>query len=237
MANKKISQLTAAAPLTGTEILPIVQGGNTVQATAQDIADLGGGGITIPVVSTYPVTTSGLAGTLFWYKGNLWHYMTQDEIDSAFWTGLVSVGFPAPVMKNFNINILTDLTGVIRADVDGFFPTAITNGGNLTHTVIDTLGYGNPTRLRYFACNPGFGEATLVASIKNAQLLNNLFDIGTERAVDIRNAQLSATALNNFFTDLPSTSLVCTLDVRGNPGSATCNPTIATAKGYTVVTS
>ena len=43
MANKKISQLTAAAALTGTEILPIVQGGVTVQTTAQDIADLGGG--------------------------------------------------------------------------------------------------------------------------------------------------------------------------------------------------
>jgi hypothetical protein len=44
MANKKISQLTAAAALTGTELLPIVQGGVTVQTTAQDIADLGGGG-------------------------------------------------------------------------------------------------------------------------------------------------------------------------------------------------
>jgi hypothetical protein len=43
MANKKISQLTAAAALTGTEIVPIVQGGVTVQTTAQDVADLGGG--------------------------------------------------------------------------------------------------------------------------------------------------------------------------------------------------
>ena len=42
MANKKISQLTVAATLTGTESLPIVQGGITVQTTAQDVADLGG---------------------------------------------------------------------------------------------------------------------------------------------------------------------------------------------------
>ena len=40
MANKKISQLTAAAALTGTEIVPIVQSGITVSTTAQDIADL-----------------------------------------------------------------------------------------------------------------------------------------------------------------------------------------------------
>lgn len=45
MANKKISQLTGAStPLTGTEELAIVQGGQTVKATAQDVADLGGGG-------------------------------------------------------------------------------------------------------------------------------------------------------------------------------------------------
>lgn len=43
MANKKISQLTGAStPLTGTEELAIVQGGQTLKATAQDIADLGG---------------------------------------------------------------------------------------------------------------------------------------------------------------------------------------------------
>ena len=45
MANKKISELTAAStPLSGTEVLPIVQGGSTVKATVQDVADLAGGG-------------------------------------------------------------------------------------------------------------------------------------------------------------------------------------------------
>jgi hypothetical protein len=44
MANIKISQLSAAATLTGTEEVPVVQGGNTVRTTAQDIANLGGGG-------------------------------------------------------------------------------------------------------------------------------------------------------------------------------------------------
>jgi hypothetical protein len=47
MANKKISELSIAATLTGSEVLPIVQSGQTVQTTAQSIADLasGGGGI------------------------------------------------------------------------------------------------------------------------------------------------------------------------------------------------
>lgn len=44
MADVKISELDAAAALDGTELVPIVQDGVTVKATAQDIADLGGGG-------------------------------------------------------------------------------------------------------------------------------------------------------------------------------------------------
>ena len=44
MADKKISQLVVAAALTGSEPIPTVQGGVTVQTTAQDIADLATGG-------------------------------------------------------------------------------------------------------------------------------------------------------------------------------------------------
>ena len=45
MADSRISNLTAATtPLTGTEEIPVVQGGVTTKATAQDIADLAGGG-------------------------------------------------------------------------------------------------------------------------------------------------------------------------------------------------
>jgi hypothetical protein len=44
MANKKISELTAAGALTGAELIEAVQGGVNVKTTAQDIADLGGGG-------------------------------------------------------------------------------------------------------------------------------------------------------------------------------------------------
>lgn len=40
MADKRIDQLDAAAPLDGTEEVPVYQDGGTVRATAQDIADL-----------------------------------------------------------------------------------------------------------------------------------------------------------------------------------------------------
>lgn len=44
MPNKKISELSSAGVLTGTESVEIVQGGANVKTTTQDIADLGAGG-------------------------------------------------------------------------------------------------------------------------------------------------------------------------------------------------
>jgi hypothetical protein len=231
MANKKISQLTAAAPLTGTEILPIVQGGSTVQATAQDIADLGGGGA-LPIVNTYPVTTFASAGTRFWYKGTEWHYMTQAEIDSTGWTGIVSIGFPAPVTKVFNIDVYRDFTGIpILPGLFGGMPSV------LNPTVVDLLGLGNIVDVRGIGISPNNNGTVPITIIRNAQFLKSVRDQGTVSGISLQNNTYSATVLNNFFTDIPSTLLVCTIDVRNNPGAATCNPTIATAKGYTVITS
>lgn len=49
---------------------------------------------------------------------------------------------------------------------------------------------------------------------------------------DLRNNSLSAAAIDQFYTDLsPRAGYI---DVSGNPGAATDDPTIATAKGYTV---
>jgi hypothetical protein len=46
---------------------------------------------------------------------------------------------------------------------------------------------------------------------------------------------MSALTINSLFTQLPITIETATINVSGNPGAATCNPTIATGKGYTVV--
>ena len=40
MADEKISALTSAGALAGTEPLPIVQGGDTKKTTVQDVANL-----------------------------------------------------------------------------------------------------------------------------------------------------------------------------------------------------
>jgi len=63
MADLKISALTSAGALAGTEPLPIVQGGTTKKTTAQDIANLASSGIpkaTAAGTDTYTATISGV---------------------------------------------------------------------------------------------------------------------------------------------------------------------------------
>lgn len=74
----------------------------------------------------------------------------------------------------------------------------------------------------------------LLSTVIGANLLIKLQDQGTSPSCDFRNHHFSAEGLDQFFTDLPGTSNTVTILVAGNPGAATCDPTIATAKGYTV---
>lgn len=59
MANKKITELPAAATLTGTELVELVQGSNNVQATAQEIANLASGGGGSSLNTAYARVSSG----------------------------------------------------------------------------------------------------------------------------------------------------------------------------------
>lgn len=58
MANVKTSDETAASALDGSELVRIVQGGADRRTTTQDIADLGGGGGGLSLVSTQVASSS-----------------------------------------------------------------------------------------------------------------------------------------------------------------------------------
>ena len=189
-------------------------------------------GGSLQVKTTYPVTTPAEAGTRFWYKGNEWHYMTQAEIDSIGWTGLVEVGFPSPVEKNYNIFILT---AGLKISYQGFNSLVTVYYENETFDC-DFLGLGDPTLAKMAIRLGEFSATPYTITFRNVNLLTNLEDAGTTSAFIARYGNLTATAINQLFTDLPLTTKTATINVSNNPGSATCDPTIATAKGYTVVT-
>lgn len=198
----------------------------------EQLAQSGGG--TIPVLTEYPTTDSTKAGSRFWYKGNEWHYMTQDEIDSTGWTGLVNVGFPAPVNKSYNIFIIA--TNCNEHTLD-YSPSAM----SLISDIIDFVGFGilvNKTKTLQLnnIISRTFMGGVDITEIHGGFLLQNLEDIGTTNALNLGFYGLSELVINDFFSQLPITTKTATINVSNNPGSATCDPTIATAKGYTVIT-
>lgn len=70
MADLKISQLSAATALAGTEVVPVVQGGATKKATINQIlTPAAGGGVDFSANSNAPGMTSEL---LNWYEEGTW---------------------------------------------------------------------------------------------------------------------------------------------------------------------
>lgn len=190
------------------------------------------GSAILPVLTDYPTTTPLKAGQRFIYKGNEWHYMTQEEIDSTGWTGLVDVGFPAPVNKN-----LCEYIYFTGATLQVNYEGSLNLVDNSIH--VDFLGLGHPENIKRIVSSTitsllPYGVEIL--SFKNASLLSRLEDSGTDKALNFINNSLTSSIINELFTQLPNTLKTVTIDVSNNPGAATCDPSIATAKGYTVIT-
>lgn len=115
------------------------------------------------------------------------------------------------------------------------FPNSIlaTDGSdNITATQTTTIDFKAFQRFKAFGnlFNKG------ITTILNANVLTNLENVGTASALTLSNNSLSESALNQLFTALPATTKTATIDVSLNPGAATCDTTIATNKGYTVIT-
>jgi len=197
----------------------------------------------LPVETTYPVTNAAEAGKKFWYKGNEWHYMTQAEIDSTGWTGLVSVGFPAPVYKILNYIVLNNVVGPSPIPnilgVGNFFTDQLASIFTDAVTEFDALGLGIIATSLQSVTYIKEAASGGISKFRNINLLVSLKDIGTRKALDVGSPgptiDVSAVVLDDLFTQLPITLNTATIRVTNCSGAATCDPTIATAKGYTVV--
>lgn len=190
------------------------------------VSSLSGSSGPLEVLTTYPTTDASKAGTEFIYKGNRWSYMTQAEIDDLGWD--VSLGFPAPIIKNYNFQIIAP--GVI------FYNNNSSSINITTPTephIVDFIGLGNPHNVQIFT---RYGGGFNVSEVKNASLLINLEDLGTLSSLNLNNSNMSALTIDDLFTQLPPTTKTATINVASNPGSGTCDPTIATSKGYIVIT-
>lgn len=110
MANEKISGMSAAAALTGTELVEVVQGGDNVKTTTQDIADLGaGGGISgVAPVGNVPKVKSPVGG-----GGEILNLETSSISDNGSTTQISYVS-DSPRVINLILNEATDADATTR---------------------------------------------------------------------------------------------------------------------------
>lgn len=206
-------------------------------ATAEQISGIQDAlNLDTPVLTEYPTTDATKVGQKFIYKGNEWKYHSQAELDDLGWT-TVSEGFPAPVIKVFNPQILFDLSFLSLNVNDLRVSTIMPDSASFQDYTVDFIGLGDPSRYSFIGVKANnSGPQNAISGIKNAALLYGLKDLGTTPSLDLSSGNITEEVLNEFFTDLPTTSRSATINVSSNPGSATCDPTIATAKGYTIIT-
>ena len=99
----------------------------------------------------------------------------------------------------------------------------------------DTVDFSHPSVRKLAQFTACAYQASLTKIIGGANLVR-LENAGTVTAINFVSCGFSAATLNAFFTALPATIRTATIDVRSNPGAATCTTSIATNKGYSVVT-
>jgi hypothetical protein len=133
------------------------------------------------------------------------------------------------IPASFNIYTLYE-SGVIydfgSSNAQSQVPYPIT----FSNVVVNIIGLGEPTRYKSLT----LGQRS-IAQIKNANLLTNLEDVGTLSALILHSNSLTAIEINSLFAQLPKTTKTATINISNNSGTATCNTSIATSKGYTVI--
>ena len=177
MANVKISQLSSAAALTGTEEIPVVQDNATVKTTVQDIANLAGGGSTLDVVTvgtfgSSPVNVSfSSVATLNPTEG------TQNAVVTSYPTitlsagmgstpTLSSISFPTLTLGTISIQQFSNLTSIslpaLTTIISGMMGGGLAIGNNSSLTTVDISSLVNlPTNPYFGWYGCAFSEATV----------------------------------------------------------------------------
>lgn len=150
MADVTIIQLDpATAPLAGTEAIPVVQGGLTVQTTAQDIANLVEIGLTIPTFAPTPSFPSNALQTYYYAPAvKVGGYTIASTKYGVYFTSLSS-GPAFPFYENNKITALSTNAVVM----DSFNPSSQIFDSSYTSASFPTVealftSFGSPGTLQ-----------------------------------------------------------------------------------------
>jgi len=102
MADTKISAMTSAGTLTGSEVVPVVQSGANVRTTTQDIADLasGGGGIPHATATGTDTYTASVTGVTAYNDGDAYLIRFTNGNTTACTLQINSISPAVPLYRN-----------------------------------------------------------------------------------------------------------------------------------------
>jgi hypothetical protein len=183
-----------------------------------------------PIDMTLSINTGGLnsmfANALVTKLGNI-SAPTSISGQSMFENNLLlrSIG-------TINLPLATNIVTMFSACVNLESVVNITISSSCT----SIFGLGqNIRKCRGFIISNCSGITNTSSAFTGMASMETLILTGITRGFTIDDCNMSATAINALFTSLGNAVGSQTINVRRNPGSATCTTSIATSKGYTVV--
>lgn len=150
MADKKISALDPAATLTGTELIPVVQGGVTTRVTAQAIADLGtvgsAGMVNLVPDGIYPGTLpTGVAVTNPLNDGFIFPHSLMDlQLIPGYGDAVLPVAAVTPQTANTVRAQPLYISKSIKLSKWGTRVTTLAAGATLMVRIYDSAANGRP---------------------------------------------------------------------------------------------
>lgn len=135
---------------------------------------------------------------------------------------------------NINLSSVTNLVSMFASCVNLEDVVNIT----ITSTCNSITNIGiNARKCRGFIIGNCSGVTSATNAFFNMVSMKTLILTGMTRGFVIDDCNMSATAIDALFSSLGTASGSQTISVKRNPGSLTCNTSIATTKGFTVLTS
>lgn len=163
-------------------------------------------------------------------------------------SGLIQLDFPANTLVTANGALFCEearslkVGPTVNTSSVTDFQRAFQNCSSLTSIPLYSLGSCANISAAFSGCValkeiPALNLSAVTnfaSTFLNCQSLSRVRATGINATVSFANCSLSAAALDEIYTNLSSTGSGKTITVTGNYGTASDNPSIATAKGWTV---